>query len=300
MILYKKEKENWHNMKYFIFGDTGGHYLQLRRSLENLGFDVDNHLIPEGMSVIHLGDLIHKGPHSELLIEFVDNFITKNPGRWIQILGNHEFQHVGGPWFWKCDCSTLTKFTLKKWWDDKQAFAAYSLDNVIPPNLEVSANPRLLTPLTSWFFSHGGLTYQFWNTCGKKNAKDTAAVINQMPVKQITYPGELLFGPGSTGPKVGCVWAIGNTEVYNSWENSKTTPPFNQVYGHTTSYVWNRKTWWGGGFAIKNFKANSKLNPNTRAVITNLGENTLMVGIDPGYSEYASQKVQSYITLETL
>lgn len=286
-------------MKYYIFGDTGGHYLQLKRQLEALGFDTENHIMPEDVSVIHLGDLIHKGPHSDLIVPFVDNFIEKNPGRWIQLLGNHEFQHAGGPFFWSCDCSNPMKSTLKKWWRNKQAFAAYSLENVKPPKLEVSDKPKLTTPLTSWFFSHGGLTQEFWEKAGSSTAKETAETINQMPVKQVTRAGQLLWGPGGGDPNVGCVWAIGNTEVYNSWIDNAATPPFNQMYGHTTSYVWGRNVWWNG-YTLRKFRANSKLNPESRAVITNLGNNTLMVGIDPGYSQTADQKLQSYITLETL
>lgn len=289
-------------MKYYIFGDSGGHKVPLQRSLTDLGADLDTFTLPDDITIIHLGDLIHKGPHSSLLLQMVDGFIQNNPGQWVQLLGNHEFQHLNGPSFWRCNCTEEDKRILQKWWETGEAKVSFGLDNITPPNLEISARPKLVTPSETWLFTHAGLSFDWWEIAGfESSAVDISQKLNSLSVKQVTTPGELLYGPSSkyAYDPPGPVWAIGNTEVFLSWQKSREKPTFNQVYGHTTSYAWSRKTWWGGGLNLKDFKAASKLNPETRAVLTDLGDNILMVGIDPGYSNYADQKKQPYLTLET-
>lgn len=285
-------------MKYVVFGDTGGHAKQLFASLKQLGVDLDNFVIPENLTIIHLGDLIHKGPSSKLLLNVIDKLIINNPGRWKQILGNHEFNHIpGAPIFWRCDCDNEDVAILRKWSDERLARATFGLDNVIPPNLEVSAKPSFVAANSSWLFSHGGLTFYWWEAIGSPlSAVETSKLLNELSVQEITLPGAMLGMPQF---KAGPVWAIGNDEVWNSWKFNQKVPPFSQVHGHTTSYMWEQKAWWDKRKTFMPFRNASKVNPETRAVITNLGDNNLMVGIDPGYNVKATTAQQPYITLET-
>lgn len=276
--------------KYFVFGDTGGHLAPLQKALTSLGVDVINFTIPENVTIIHTGDLIHKGPASSKILQLVDNLMVNNPGQWVQILGNHEYQHLGGPQFWNCSCSVEDKAILRKWVESGQATPAFALttdQHLILDNEPYSDSSN------QWLFTHGGVTQSFFERLGTSTAEETAEVINLLLVKYVTWPGELLYG--KPHPLVGCVWAIGATEVYPSW-NTRTEPlKFNQIYGHTTSFLWKETKWRYG--IPKEFKTNSVLAHKNRAVITKLPNQNLMVGIDPGYENYATQKSQSYITL---
>ena len=287
-------------MTIFVFGDTGGHAKQLFASLRSLGIiiDHDNQIftIPEDVTIIHLGDLIHKGPSSKLLLEVVDKLIRNNPGHWIQILGNHEFQHIkGAPYFWQCDCDIEDVKIINFWWLEGLAKATFGLDNIIPPNLEISASPKFLANNTSWFFCHGGLTYYWWEALGcLTTAYEASEAFNELPVKEVTLPGALLGMPQF---RAGPVWAIGNDEVWSSWKDNNVIPPFSQIHGHTTSYLWVQNRWFVNSRQFINFKNNTKINPELKAVITDLGNRNLMVGIDPGYSKIAVGSAQPYVTL---
>jgi hypothetical protein len=284
-------------MKYVVFGDTGGHGKQLFTSLKTLGVDLKNFIIPDNLTIIHLGDLIHKGPNSKAILDTVDKLITNNPGKWRQILGNHEFNHIpGAPIFWRCDCDEEDIAILQKWYREGLATPTFGLDNIVPPNLEVTAKPKLVAANSSWFFSHGGLTFYWWEAMGSPNsAVQAAELFNELDVREVTLPGAMLGMPQF---KAGPVWAIGNDEVWNSWKGNNEIPPFSQMHGHTTSYLWNNGRWWDSRKTFKPFRDASKVNPETRAVITDLGDNNLMVGIDPGYNKIATTATQPYIVLE--
>lgn len=286
-------------MKYVVFGDTGGHGKQLFGALKQLGVDLKNCIIPEDLTVIHLGDLIHKGPSSKVLLEVVDRLIINNPGRWKQILGNHEFNHIpGAPAFWRCDCDLQDIALLRKWYSEGLARPTFGLDNIVPPKLEVSEKPKMVAANNSWFFSHGGLTFYWWEAMGEPtSAVETSKLLNELSIQEITLPGAMLGMPQF---KAGPVWAIGNDEVWHSWKGNAEVPPFSQMHGHTTSYRWDQAAWWDKSKQFMPFRNASKVNPETRAVITNLGDNNLMVGIDPGYNKTASTVTQPYITLETI
>jgi hypothetical protein len=74
--------------------------------------------------------------------------------------------------------------------------------------------------------------------------------------------------------------------------------PFMQIHGHTSSYKWSQNEWWDKSRSFKAFTEATELNKESRAVITQLNDN-LLIGIDPGYTKYASGKVQPYMSLLT-
>lgn len=290
-------------MKNYIFGDTGGHAKQLYASLIELGVDLETHQIPSDVRIIHLGDLIHKGPSTVSLLHLVDKLIRNNPGQWIQLLGNHEFQHIeGAPYFWRCTCSIDEENIIYDWYEEGLATPTFGIDVIKDIKLEVSNRPKTLPDVNKGiFFSHAGLTYNWWVNYGGKDLSPSKVSerINQLPVDIVTQAGEMLFGYEGRTPNVGPVWALGNTEVFESWLNHpKTDMPFMQFHGHTSSYSFSRGSWWGTGPLMKNFRSHSKLNPENRTVICNLNNNFL-VGIDPGYSKTADgvkQPYQSFIS----
>lgn len=286
-------------MRYAIFGDTGGHAKQLFASLRSLGVNLDDFSIPEDLTIIHLGDLIHKGPSSSHLLEVVDALIRNpaNQNRWVQILGNHEFQHIhGAPYFWKCDCENGDLLILNKWFREGLATATFGLDNIAKPDLEISARKTMSPSTSSFLFSHAGLSYHWWKKIGRPlTAIEASEKLNSLSVKEITLPGQML---GLVGYQPGPVWAIGNSEVFNSWVDSDETSPFSQVHGHTTSFRWNQGVWWDKSKNFKRFREASKVNTETRAVLTNMAGN-LLIGIDPGYNKTADTAKQPYVSLES-
>lgn len=281
-------------MRTFVFGDTGGHQPQLWRSLIDIGVDLELAHIPEDVRIIHLGDLIHKGEHSNSIIPVIDKLIRNNPDRWIQILGNHEFQHIeGAPYFWRCDCAINTVNIINNWWDEGLATATYALD--VPKKIQLDISNKISQPETQILFSHAGLSHDWWSALNKPDTADlTSARLNQVETHFITAPGEML---GVQGGKPGPVWAVGNTEVFNSWISQEDIMPFTQIHGHTTSYKWKQGAWWRTDKGFRTFRDATKLNPETHAVITEMAGN-LLIGIDPGYSTKATTFAQPYIVIE--
>lgn len=275
--------------KIFVFGDTGGHSLPLWRALTKLGVDLETGYIPEEIQIIHLGDLIHKGPNTESIVNVVDKLIKNNPGRWIQILGNHEFQHIeGSPYFWRCNCSETTVNIINEWFETGNASASYALTqshNVLNiPALNIESSSPVL-------FTHAGLTYDWWKASGSPDISQLESILNTLPVDLITTPGLLL---GVENSKPGPVWAIGNTEVFESWSQQPNVDmPFAQIHGHTSSYSWGRKQWW---LDNPEFRAKTTINEESRAIITKLNNN-LLIGIDPGFSKTADISVQPSLKL---
>ena len=70
-------------MKYFIFADVHGFYIELAKALEAKGFEYNN---PEHI-IISLGDLLDRGHENIRCLEFVNNLPDN---RKILIRGNHE------------------------------------------------------------------------------------------------------------------------------------------------------------------------------------------------------------------
>lgn len=298
-------------MKNYIFGDTGGHAKQLFASLEKIGVNLKDYTIPEGVRIIHCGDLIHKGPSSRLLLNTVNRLIRKNEGQWIQLLGNHEFQHIeGSPYFWRCDCDMQDVAIINDLFDEGLATASFGIDKLVNVKLEVSARPKMTIPDNGVLFTHAGLTHTWLNFVKSLKASsvanpnlldinltatEVASILNGLDVDIITAAGQML---GYINPRVGPVWAIGNDEVFNDWITSGATMPFMQVHGHTTSYMWTRGSWYRKDPAFKAFRESTKLNPKTRAVITELSGN-ILIGIDPGFAAKADLLAQSYLELES-
>lgn len=280
-------------MDNFVFGDTGGHASQLFASLKQIGVDLDKGIIPENVRIIHLGDLIHKGPHTSMLLEKIDKLVRRNPTQWVQILGNHEFQHIeGSPVFWRCDCNIQEVDIICNWLEMGLAAPSFAVPTVKKINLEVSAKPKIAIPEQGILFTHAGLTWDWWNGLGQPaNPVEVSMHLNSFPVDLITVPGEML---GYVGGKPGPVWAVGNSEVFNSWESNKDSMPFMQMHGHTSSYKWTKGEWWRKDKNFQTFKKATKLNPESRAVITKMSD-SLLIGLDPGYSKLADTKAQPYL-----
>lgn len=244
-------------MQVAVFGDVGGHLPQFLRGLASLGVQFDPVFIPEDLIIIQVGDLIHKGPYSNQAIELSELFLSSDvSSQWIQLFGNHELQHVdAGPVFWKgCDCAESTLAILRRWWAEGVAHTAAGL-------VGGQHNKGLATEET--VITHSGLTYPFANfVLEDMSARGIVAKLNAMQVqgsKLLGRAGAHLYG-GAGDPFVGPFWGLGTQEVYSTWTTDyspflipRYSPdgvelfrggmPFNQIHGHSTAFLWDRRMW---------------------------------------------------------
>lgn len=283
-------------MRTIVFGDTGGHGKQLLASLAELGLDFDTLKLPEDVTVVHLGDLIHKGPNSNQLVHFVNSVMAANPGRWIQLFGNHELHHVPeAPKFWNCDCDLHTVTTLNSWLDSGQAKLTWALDDFSELQFGSSPEKHFAPEVKRVLFSHAGMTRMFWREMGEhESAVATARATNAVPMSQVSRPGVMLRDPSKPANRIhrpGPAWALAHSEVFSSWTD--TVMPFAQIHGHSTGFSWTQHGWFSS--VPQMFADSTELYPQERVSVTHLGEN-LMLGIDPGFDKSADLPQQPYLT----
>lgn len=293
--------------KVVAIGDIGGHYDQLINTLVELGVDLERALIPAGLSVIQIGDLIHKGPRSDDIITLVDLLMNTNnhdpaQGNWYQCFGNHEMLHIpGGVQFGiYCDCSIETIRTLERWWTKKQAHIAIGIKH------EYDFQREDFTVAT-----HAGVTITWWRKACHQNGYSGAELVlflnNLMDSapKALNNAGIMLGGPSSF--RASPIWAESSNEVYASWDEDYM--PFSQIHGHTCSFIWDQKEWYRSvplkfrakhksafGLTTKPMKVDEV---NRQVTMHNLGGGGTFYSIDPGFSNRAPM-VKSVPYLEIL
>lgn len=269
-------------MNVYIFGDTGAHAEPLLASLQKIGVNLRTFIIPENVQIVHLGDLIHKGESSNKLVSIVNLLMRNNPDQWVQLMGNHELQHIkGAPYFWRCNCNTETVAILNEWLDRGLAKISYYLERPFTFNIPKSLKfDETLIEDKGILFSHAGLTSVFWQKIGSPaTAKEASHAINQLSIKEVSATGVMLDG-GKYCTKPGPAWALSTTEVFGSWELAEIPIPFVQVHGHSPAYQWQRNAWWAG--TQLTFKKQSKLDVENRLIYTQT-QNSLQICCDPGF-----------------
>lgn len=254
-----------------VIGDVGGHLQELRSELCRLGGDEQSGRLPDDLTVIQVGDLVHRGPDSAGVVALVDGYLTRQPDRWVQLVGNHEAQYLRPPLFeWPERIDTATAETIRRWWADGQLVVAAAVES----------------QLETFLVTHAGLTAHLWaETLGAPASAEQAAVaLNQL----IGSGDEVLFRPGQMlhGKKrdryAGPLWADAATELVPGWLG--TVLPFSQVHGHATLFDWQHRR----------FRVGSDL-----ALLTTVDEDakhefTLLrggriIGVDPGHGRRAQR-----------
>ena len=101
-------------MRHAVIGDVGGHAHDLWAEVERLGGDPRSGRLPDDLVVVQVGDLVHRGPHSEEVVAVVDRFLQRSPDRWLQLVGNHEAQYLREPAFeWRQWVNARARATLR-------------------------------------------------------------------------------------------------------------------------------------------------------------------------------------------
>lgn len=284
-----------------VFGDTGGHGLQLFKALSTIGVDLETGEIPEGVIIVHLGDLIHKGPASNTIVSMVDKLIRNNPGQWLQVLGNHEFQHIEeGIDFWNCSCTPDTQATIQEWYSEGLARVAWAIEGVLPNKWTTGNRPVGQEELVGSFLAtHGGLTYPLWKKLGEPDSATLAA--DRLNAKRSWCAGSAgeMLGMTNRYGMVGPVWAMASKETFHYWHlewlKSHLKMPFGQLVGHNAPFSFDSGNWWGN--VSKDFRKVSKVNLEDRRTVCFVAESVLIC-MDPDYTKDAVSIEQPFLKFE--
>jgi hypothetical protein len=214
----------------FVIGDIGGQLDIFEQSLRSVGVNTETMSIPEGVTVVQLGDVIrmHDSPHLDNLsvLALVNGLRRNNPGRYIQLWGNHEYGalhfHLPGT-HWRVEDRHRSALTaaMQDWLDAGRTDVA------------VAVGDTLIT--------HAGLTHGYWQFIGSpNNAADAADALNLLSRELISTKARAPYGyilnRYTAELDTNVLWAEAATETYPSWLVTDDEMPFNQVHGHDTPY----------------------------------------------------------------
>lgn len=249
-----------------VIGDIGGHRDELARALVGLGADPARLALPADLTVVQVGDLLHRGPDSDGVVRLVDRLMTDHPGRWVQLVGNHEAQYLTEvPRFaWREKLDGTTVRTVQDWWRDGRMLVAAAISG----------------PQDDWLVTHAGLTRGYWDAVlgSPGRAVDAARAVNGFigtVHAPVLFAGGVLID-GEVSDTAGPLWAAAGSELAEPWLASPAALPFSLVHGHSTLIDWHRDVWRGGPAAA----AVAEVDPDTRHVTVPVGRHRI-VGIDP-------------------
>ncbi|MFT4083002.1 MAG: metallophosphoesterase [Nocardioides sp.] len=258
-----------------VIGDVGGHLDQLRAELVRLGVGEDGSgALPAGLVVVQVGDLVHRGPDSDGVVELVELHLGRQPDRWIQLVGNHEAWYLRRPSFsWDQPIGRAAAARLREWWTQGRLRAAVALR---------AGGEELLV-------SHAGLTEGFWrHELGAPATAEAAAErLNRMfgHDDDVLFRGGQLLGGGDPDPRAGPLWASAGTELLPGWLDLRM--PFGQVHGHSTLRDAE------GRIADARLAELSSVDLVARHETTLL-EGGRIVGVDPGHGAHAAPSWRSW------
>lgn len=252
----------------YLFGDIGGHLDPFAEALERLGADTLEGRLPDGVEVVQVGDLVHRGPHSDGVVKMVDRFLNNSPDQWHQLVGNHEAMYVGGPEFGSSRDGEYvlldsTLDTIEDW-----RYYGLLLRSLV---IDSEKYGHLLV-------THAGLSRDFWNAIGSpQSVMTTSDRLDNLFSEEFFAPGVMLGGYYTTPQgriPAGPVWASPHTEVYPTWDEGDV--PFGQVHGHSSLYNYWRGKWSVGGNMVKQMEVKKSFR-QTKAVF----DGKPFFGIDP-------------------
>ncbi|GAA4465927.1 metallophosphoesterase [Phytohabitans houttuyneae] len=228
--------------KIVVIGDVGGCADQLAEAIEPIVED------PAAL-VIQVGDLIDRGPDSSGVLALVRRRFDAGTDSWIQLIGNHEAQYLGGGRFWPHQLASNDAQLLQTWWMKEWLRVAAAVRTADGEELLVT---------------HAGLSVDAWRDLGAPVTASTAADLLN------TRPEQLLWN--DRGP----LWAEAGPDVYQSWMYAREPVPFGQVHGHSTIVSYRRETWLCG----ERIRQRATVDWTARHTITRIG-GCRFIGIDP-------------------
>jgi hypothetical protein len=224
-----------------VLGDIGGQATVFHHVLRDLGADPATHALPARLAVVQVGDLVRAGAgpglDNDACVALAGQAAAANPGRWIQLFGNHDLALLGGPtkpdWPGLPSANPATIDHLHRWWARREAVLAVGLR---------------CREYGDVLITHAGLTRGRWRALGAPaTATEAAHLINDdvgQPVHHVIRGGRLTgtdSGPDAAGADV--IWAEVANELYQPWLTAADMP-FTQIHGHATPWNWPTNDWW--------------------------------------------------------
>lgn len=223
-----------------LIGDVGGQARCLHQALHNLGADLANRLLPADLTVVQVGDVVGGTDEDLPLLESLMEWQERNPGRWVQLIGNWEARHLGG-----------IEFGVRKASRGRELPAAgVALLQQLNRTGRLAWTAVVATAAGNQVLvTHAGLTADWW-AYHADHVADPVAVARRITAlanagSNVVHTAREMLGDESVF--VGPLWAS-CWEVYRSWVIEGALP-FGQVHGHSCGFRWpNRSTmpgcWW--------------------------------------------------------
>lgn len=211
-----------------VLGDVGGRLEIFRRTLISIGIDPDFPVIPAGLTLVQVGDIVrlHDSPvfDNAGCLALAARLALLNPHSYTQLWGNHEYgavnwQFPGSPW-------------------QLPATAVRDLPALMGPwagSIAAAVGNTLIT--------HAGLTQGRWVALGlPATAQAAADVLNnrRSSILRRRAPLGWILNGRRASMFTDCLWAEAATETYPSWLPSGAAMPFDQVHGHDTPFNYDR------------------------------------------------------------
>lgn len=267
-----------------VIGDVGGHRAELERELQRLGADARTGRLPDDLTVVQVGDLVHRGPDSDGVVELVGRYLSSQPGQWVQLVGNHEAQYLRPPVFdWPERIGDDAIDTLRAWW---------SAARIVMAAVIVAGDETFLV-------THAGLTAGFWRAAldAPPAAHDAARALNSFIGTHddaLFAPGHMLSsGGGSSAPNLqaGPVWAAAATELVPSWLAEDAPAPFSQVHGHSMIADWRGQRLRADGEVAER----TRVDEHAAHEVVELPGGARIVGVDPGHGRRPHRPWRAFV-----
>lgn len=232
-----------------LFGDVGGHADPLRAKLLDLGAVPDAPLpsasssasstssasalgyavrLPQDLTVVFVGDLVHRGPDSSSVLALVDHLVARQPEQVVVLAGNHEDQYAHHWRFGGVDkLEDRDADLVRSWWRSGTMRVAAAVRSSVGEELLVT---------------HAGLTAGLWDWVGKPaTAAQAADAVNGLiPDDPRLRRAGVMLGEVAPDYTAGPLWADALVEVVMSWVEqvgaSGEPVPFSQVHGHSSVF----------------------------------------------------------------
>ncbi len=210
-----------------VIGDVGGHADALCLELVRLGVaDGGRGPLPDDLVIVQVGDLVHRGPDSEGVVDLVDSHLNRQPDQWVQLLGNHEAHYLRPPAFrWSHPVGRRAVRRLRDWRRRGLLRAAVAVR---------TAEETLLV-------THAGVTEPFWRDVlgAPHGAHDAAQRIEDLLLRDddALFRAGVMLRPGGADPAAGPLWAAAGSELLPTWLDHELR--FSQLHGHSTLTDWD-------------------------------------------------------------
>lgn len=260
--------------KVAVIGDVGGHLDQLRWALVQIGARDEPPFLPDDVTVVQVGDLVDRGPDSMGVLRLVQQVQQRQPGQWVQLVGNHEAQYLpGGTVFWTDPLASAGIDVLTSWWETGTM-------NVAAAVATAGGDEYLIT--------HAGLTVGCWQDIGEPMTASSAAwQLNERPAG-IWRGGEM-----AVDRMAGPMWAEAGWELHEPWleyHGAGGLVPFGQIHGHSAVVRYSDQTWQAPG----RVRQRATVDWAARQVRVRVG-GRVFVGVDPKHGRHGALSWRSLV-----